>query len=62
VFINLMIKGGRDSQFRKGYKIHWTPTYILIDTEGKFIDARAPRPSENLRDLLDKTLKLNLNK
>jgi len=54
--IQLIDKGGRESQFRKGYKIYWTPTYILIDAEGKFIDARAPRPSENLRDLLDKSL------
>jgi thiol-disulfide isomerase/thioredoxin len=52
----LNIKGGRDSQFRKDYKIIWTPTYILIDKEGKFIDARAPKPTEDLRDLLDKIL------
>jgi thiol-disulfide isomerase/thioredoxin len=52
----LLIKGGRDAQFRKDYKIIWTPTYILIDKEGKFIDARASRPTENLRELLDKIL------
>jgi thiol-disulfide isomerase/thioredoxin len=52
----LLIKGGRNAQFRKDYKIIWTPTYILIDKDGKFVDARAPRPTEDLRDLLDKTL------
>lgn len=52
----LVIKGGRDSQFRKDHKIICTPKYILIDKEGKFIDARASRPSEDLRELLDKIL------
>lgn len=42
-----------NSKFKDDYKIQWVPTYILIDTKGKIIDARAPRPSENLRELLD---------
>jgi thiol-disulfide isomerase/thioredoxin len=54
--IQLTAKEDWNSQFRKDYKIPWVPIYILIDKEGKFIDARAPKPSENLRDLLDKTL------
>lgn len=48
-------KGSWNSQFRKDYQIPWVPTYILINKEGKFIDARAPKPSENLRELLDNT-------
>jgi len=52
----LIVKGSWDSPFRKDYQIPWVPTYILIDTEGKIIDARAPWPSEDLRDLLDKIM------
>ena len=58
--IQLVAKGGWDSQFRKDYQIPWVPTYILIDKEGKFIDARASKPSENLRDLLNKILENNI--
>lgn len=54
----LTAKGGWDSQFKKDYHIPWVPTYVLIDKEGKIIDARAPKPSENLRDLLDKICKI----
>ena len=58
--IQLVAKGGWDSQFRKDYQIPWVPTYILIDKEGKFIDARASKPSEYLRDLLNKILENNI--
>jgi thiol-disulfide isomerase/thioredoxin len=54
--IQLTVKGGWDSQFKKDYQIPWIPTYILIDKEGKIINARASKPSENLRDLLNMTL------
>lgn len=54
--IQLIVKGSWNSKFSKDYQIPWVPTYILIDKEGKIIDARAPKPSENLRDLLNKTL------
>lgn len=56
--IQLTAKSGWDSQFKKDYQIPWIPTYILIDKEGKIIDARASKPSENLRDLLNKTCKI----
>jgi thiol-disulfide isomerase/thioredoxin len=49
-------QGDWNSQFRKDYKIPWVPTYILIDKESKIIDVRAPKPSENLRELLNETL------
>ncbi len=36
------------------YLVRYIPSFIFIDTEGKIIDPRAPRPSEQkLRDLLD---------
>jgi thiol-disulfide isomerase/thioredoxin len=55
--VQLIVKDKWDSQFRKDYHINWTPTYILIDKEGRFLDARAPKPSGNLRELIDKTCK-----
>ena len=43
---------GGNLNLRKAYKIDVIPTVILIDREGKFIDARAPLPSENLESVL----------
>ena len=54
--IQLTAKGDWNSQFRKDYKIPWVPTYILIDKEGKIVDARAPNPSEDLCVLLNETI------
>jgi thiol-disulfide isomerase/thioredoxin len=50
--IQLLANNGWKSEFRKAYKIDVIPTVILIDREGKFIDARAPLPSENLETVL----------
>ena len=50
--IQLLANNGWKSEFRKDYKIDVIPTVILIDREGKFIDARAPLPSENLEIVL----------
>jgi thiol-disulfide isomerase/thioredoxin len=50
--IQLLASNGWKSEFRKAYKIDVIPTVILIDREGKFIDARAPLPSENLETVL----------
>lgn len=44
------------SKFRNDYRIPWVPTFMLIDPEGKIIHARAPKPSEGLRELLDKSV------
>lgn len=51
--IQLLANNGWKSEFRKAYKIDVIPTVILIDREGKFIDARAPLPSENLGSVLE---------
>ena len=50
--IQLLANNGWQSEFKKAYKIDVIPTVILIDREGKFIDARAPLPSENLHTVL----------
>ncbi len=55
--LQLRAKDSWNSKFRMDYQIPWVPTYILIDKEGRFIDARAPKPSENLRGLLDRSCK-----
>ncbi|MEM8909558.1 MAG: TlpA disulfide reductase family protein, partial [Bacteroidota bacterium] len=42
-----------DSQICKDYIIRGIPRFILIDREGKIVDANAPRPSsDELKDLL----------
>ncbi|WP_298780939.1 TlpA disulfide reductase family protein [uncultured Polaribacter sp.] len=37
---------GQDYSFQQAYKITSIPRFILIDTEGKIVNANAPRPSE----------------
>ncbi len=42
----------------KDYQVASIPTYVFVDTEGKFIDSRAPRPStEKVRELFDEYVK-----
>ena len=49
------IENGWKSEFRNDYlKSSGVPVYILIDPDGVIIDARAPKPSENLYDVIDK--------
>jgi thiol-disulfide isomerase/thioredoxin len=50
--VQLLATNGWKSEFRRAYKIDVIPTVILIDREGKFIDARAPLPSGNLEAVL----------
>lgn len=48
------IENGWNSEFRNNYlKTSGVPVYILIDNGGLIIDARAPKPSENLNDLIN---------
>ena len=51
--LQLMAKNGWKSEFQKTYKIDWVPTFILIDRNGRFVDARTKLPSENLRYVLN---------
>jgi thiol-disulfide isomerase/thioredoxin len=52
--IQIYAPKGWQSQFVRDYKINGIPRFILIDTEGKIVDANAPRPSsEKIRVALD---------
>lgn len=47
------IENGWSSSFKDDYiKSSGVPLYILIDPNGFLIDARAPKPSENLKELI----------
>lgn len=47
-----------DSEVFTEYQVYGTPTYILIDTDGKIIDPVAPKPSsKEIRIIFDKLLK-----
>lgn len=47
------IENGWNSEFRYDFlKSSGVPVYILIDPQGFLIDARAPKPSENLGELI----------
>ncbi len=48
------IENGWKSEFSKDYlKSSGVPVYILIDPNGLIIDARAPKPSENLIEVIN---------
>jgi len=52
-----LISTDREMPFLKKYVVDGIPRFILLDAEGKIIDANAPRPSDkHLADLIDKTL------
>ena len=50
--IQLHAENGWRSKFAKDYIIKSTPTYILIDKDGKIKSIRAPGPRENIQDLI----------
>tara|TARA_R110001583_G_scaffold189888_1_gene353676 strand:- start:108 stop:1496 length:1389 start_codon:yes stop_codon:yes gene_type:complete len=48
-----------DSEIFKAYQVQGTPTYVLIDKEGKIIDPVAPKPSSpDLKKLLNRVLEI----
>ncbi len=51
-------KGGQKSNFFKNYQLKDLPVYIVIDKNGKIVKPRAPRPSENLEDVIIKALNI----
>ncbi len=56
--IQLIADNDWQSDFIKNYNVINIPRAILIDTDGKIIDAFAPKPSqEKLKDLLNSILK-----
>ena len=49
----LMAYNGWQSDFRHAYKIDVIPTFILIDKDGRFVDARTRLPSQDLESVLN---------
>ncbi|MCH8318407.1 MAG: TlpA family protein disulfide reductase [Bacteroidetes bacterium] len=49
--VHLFAKG-RKSSISKEYLINSIPRFLLIDSEGKIIDANAPRPSGEIKEIL----------
>ena len=47
-----------DQSFAQAYKISGIPRFILIDPEGKIVDANAPRPSDPSLQEIFKSLKI----
>ena len=45
-FKGILLYAGPESSFRKDYKINLIPHFILLDKEGRFINARMTRPSD----------------
>ncbi len=39
--------------------INSIPRFVLIDKEGKIINAKAPRPSQNIREILKEIVNSN---
>jgi thiol-disulfide isomerase/thioredoxin len=52
--VQLWAEGGKKSQFALDYYLQecGVPCFIIIDNEGLIINTRAPRPSENLEEIL----------
>lgn len=48
---------GWDSRFVQDYLVYTNPRFILIDEDGDFISAKAPRPSENVEELIERSIK-----
>lgn len=55
--VHLISTGDFESDIAKQYNIKGIPRYIIIDKEGKMIDADAARPSGDAKEVLEKLLK-----
>lgn len=56
--VHLRTHDGWSPAISQAYQVSGVPTYVLIDQEGKIIDASAPRPSSGeIKPLLDSNLK-----
>jgi len=52
-----LFANGWNHQFGIDYLIYSNPRFILIDSNGHFIDAKAPKPSEGIEELIIKNIK-----
>ena len=56
--VQLFAENAFESQFIQDYGIRQIPTFIIIDKEGKIVNADAPRPSsDEITGLLEGLLK-----
>lgn len=56
-WINWIVYGGFESDFARTYNITAIPRYLLLDPQGRIVNANAPRPSdERLGQLLDQLI------
>lgn len=56
--VQLLADKSFDSDFMNSYAVHSIPRFILIDPEGKIVDANAPQPSyDKTKILLDSILR-----
>ena len=53
-----LFANGWNSQFGKDYLVYSNPRFILIDQNGKFISAKASKPSENIEEIFNNYLKM----
>lgn len=57
--IDLIIKDGLKTEFGEQYSLNFIPKYILIDKDGKIIDANTYKPSQKLENKLRTLLSNN---
>jgi len=57
--LELIVHEGMRTEFLERYSATFLPKYILIDKEGKIIDADAPKPSQELESKLNNLLSIN---
>lgn len=54
---HMIIDSEKIQEFYKNYKLFGIPSYILIDSSGKIIDIKAPRPSDKtINDIIRKLI------
>lgn len=50
--LDLLIENGMQGDYGDRYNIHFIPKYVLIDPDGKIVDANLPEPGPGLERLL----------